>query len=311
MLAAGCPFPSPRFRCHAPTLRSMLIRCAACAVFPVVALASASVVAQQPPAAASQHAASGRRIAQTPARPVRRQQPDLRQRSACDAARTRRRAAEPRWRSKRRHSSHRAAPSPIAGRTGTPRPRSRPVIGTRSCCRNAAACSRAWSIPNSARSPNAARAIARTGTSQRKRRRRAQRRCCSRRGVPTPRGKRNSIARRNRWRRASTPPSCRPATSLRAWAKTHGDKATFPDGVHPSVAATLIMAIQFHEAIVGRAPQPVDVTLDFALLPANAAIKPDAPMESQAQLKGTKGKVVVRPTRSRRCCPRRNPDLSR
>ena len=81
---------------------------------------------------------------------------------------------------------------------------------------------------------------------------------------------------------------------LRAWAKTHGDKATFPDGVHPSVAATLIMAIQFHEAIVGRAPQPVDVTLDFALLPANAAIKPDAPMESQAQLKGTKGKVVVK-----------------
>ena len=81
---------------------------------------------------------------------------------------------------------------------------------------------------------------------------------------------------------------------LRAWAKAHGDKATFPDGVHPSVAATLIMAIQFHEAIVGRAPQPVDVTLDFALLPANAAIKPDAPMESQAQLKGTPKKTVVK-----------------
>ena len=32
---------------------------------------------------------------------------------------------------------------------------------------------------------------------------------------------------------------------------------------------------------------PADVTLDFALLPANAAIQPDAPMESQAQLKGS------------------------
>jgi hypothetical protein len=83
-------------------------------------------------------------------------------------------------------------------------------------------------------------------------------------------------------------------SSLRALAQRNGDKATFPDGVHPSLMATLVMAVQLHQAIVGTAPQPVDVTLDFALLPANAAITPDTPMESQAQLKGHPQKVLVK-----------------
>lgn len=82
--------------------------------------------------------------------------------------------------------------------------------------------------------------------------------------------------------------------TLRALARRNGEKATFPDGVHPSLVATLVMAVQLHQAIVGTAVQPADVTLDFALLPANAAIKPDAPMESQAQLKGSGNKVLVK-----------------
>ena len=83
-------------------------------------------------------------------------------------------------------------------------------------------------------------------------------------------------------------------TALRALARRNGEGATFPDGVHPSLVATLVMAVQLHQAIVGTAPQATDVTLDFALLPANAAIKPDAPMESQAQLKGSGNKVLVK-----------------
>ena len=83
-------------------------------------------------------------------------------------------------------------------------------------------------------------------------------------------------------------------TSLRALAQRNGEKVVFPDGIHPSVLATLVMAVQLHEAIVGAPPQAVDVTLDFALLPANAAIEADTPMESQPQLTGDGRKVVVK-----------------
>lgn len=82
--------------------------------------------------------------------------------------------------------------------------------------------------------------------------------------------------------------------TLRTLAQRNGEKATFPDGIHPSVLATLVMAVQLHEAIVGTAPQATDVTLDFALLPANAAIQPDTPMEAQPQLKGDGRKVLVK-----------------
>ncbi|WP_036169436.1 SGNH/GDSL hydrolase family protein [Noviluteimonas dokdonensis] len=82
--------------------------------------------------------------------------------------------------------------------------------------------------------------------------------------------------------------------ALRALAHRNGDKATFPDTVHPSLVATLVMAAQLHEAIVGAWPQPADVTLDFALLPANAAVTADTPMESQEQLKGQPKKTVVK-----------------
>jgi hypothetical protein len=83
-------------------------------------------------------------------------------------------------------------------------------------------------------------------------------------------------------------------TALRALAHRNGTQSTFPDGLHPSLIATLVMATQLHHAIVGTWPVPTDVTLAFALLPANAAVTPDAPMESQAQLKGAPKKTVVK-----------------
>jgi len=81
---------------------------------------------------------------------------------------------------------------------------------------------------------------------------------------------------------------------LRAWAAAHSSEATFPDKVHPSVPATLIMAGQLYRAITGNDAQAADVTLDFALLPPMAAVKPDTPLEQQPQLKGDGRKVVVR-----------------
>ena len=82
--------------------------------------------------------------------------------------------------------------------------------------------------------------------------------------------------------------------ALRAYAAQHGQEATFPDKLHPSVAATLVMAAQLHRAIVGALPQATDVLLDFALLPVRAAVKPDAPMEAQAQLQGDGRKLLVK-----------------
>jgi hypothetical protein len=83
-------------------------------------------------------------------------------------------------------------------------------------------------------------------------------------------------------------------STLRAWAATHTSEATFPDKIHPSLPATLIMAAQLYRAITGNDAQAADVTLDFALLPPMAAVKPDAPLEQQAQLKGDGRKVVVK-----------------
>jgi hypothetical protein len=83
-------------------------------------------------------------------------------------------------------------------------------------------------------------------------------------------------------------------STLRAWASAHSQEATFPDKVHPSLPATLIMAAQLYRAIAGSDPKPADVTLDFALLPPMAAVKPDAPLEQQPQLKGDGRKVVVK-----------------
>ena len=54
------------------------------------------------------------------------------------------------------------------------------------------------------------------------------------------------------------------------------------------------MAAQLHRATVGALPQPTDVMLDFALLPVRAAIKPEAPVESQPQLQGDGHPLLVK-----------------
>ena len=72
----------------------------------------------------------------------------------------------------------------------------------------------------------------------------------------------------------------------------------------------MIMAAQLYRAITGGEPQARDVTLDFPLLPANAAIKADAPMEGQPQLAGDGSASWSRPMRSRCCWTHRSPEPS-
>lgn len=66
------------------------------------------------------------------------------------------------------------------------------------------------------------------------------------------------------------------------------------DGVHPTVAASLTIAAQLYNAITGRKLQPADLMLDFPLLPANALVNPDAPVETQPQLAGDGGRVLIK-----------------
>lgn len=83
-------------------------------------------------------------------------------------------------------------------------------------------------------------------------------------------------------------------STLRQFAARHSQAETFPDGAHPSTQASLIMAAQLYRALTGSDAQAVDLTIDFALLPANALVKPDAPLEQQPQLAGDGGRLVIK-----------------
>ncbi len=65
-----------------------------------------------------------------------------------------------------------------------------------------------------------------------------------------------------------------------------------PDGVHPSVSASLVIAALMYRGITGQVAGAHDVTIDFRLLPVNAAMDPRLPLESQAHLAGD-GKTIV------------------
>lgn len=81
--------------------------------------------------------------------------------------------------------------------------------------------------------------------------------------------------------------------TLHDWAATRDDPSVvFPDGGHPGVTASLVMAAQLYRSITGEAPQAHDVIINFPMLPPNAMVKPTAPLEDQAQIAGD-GSVVV------------------
>ncbi|WP_407908017.1 hypothetical protein [Lysobacter claricitrinus] len=73
--------------------------------------------------------------------------------------------------------------------------------------------------------------------------------------------------------------------ALQAEARATSRAATFPDGVHPSLGGTLLMAAQIYRAITGVAPTPRSLRIDVALLPITTAIDPKVPMETQQPTK--------------------------
>lgn len=90
---------------------------------------------------------------------------------------------------------------------------------------------------------------------------------------------------RSNLRNASTAVEIVPAAEvLRAYASRQSKAQVFPDGIHPGVPASLIMAAQLYRAVSGRPAQAHDVVIDFPLLQANALIDPQVPLESQGRL---------------------------
>jgi len=84
---------------------------------------------------------------------------------------------------------------------------------------------------------------------------------------------------------------------LRAQDKRQPATPMFSDGIHASLEGAVMIAARLYRGIVGTAPKANDLELDFALLPPNAAIKPELPIEKQPQLAAT-GKSVRVPADS-------------
>ncbi|TWI02920.1 hypothetical protein IP90_02021 [Luteimonas cucumeris] len=73
---------------------------------------------------------------------------------------------------------------------------------------------------------------------------------------------------------------------LRAQARRQPSPPMLTDGVHASLEGAVLIAARLYRSITGRAVSAADLELDFALLPANARIRPDMLMEQQPQLAG-------------------------
>lgn len=84
------------------------------------------------------------------------------------------------------------------------------------------------------------------------------------------------------------------AATLYRFAGNRAAEDVLVDGIHPSVSSSLVMAAQLYQAISGREAQPADLLIDFPLLPANAMITPDKPMETQAQIAGDGSRVLLK-----------------
>ncbi len=67
-----------------------------------------------------------------------------------------------------------------------------------------------------------------------------------------------------------------------------------PDATHPSIQGSLMLALALYRDITGQAPVAKDLRVTAPLLPVNAAVSPDSPMEAQPGLAGD-GKVTVIP----------------
>ena len=84
------------------------------------------------------------------------------------------------------------------------------------------------------------------------------------------------------------------AGGVESLRKSMPDARPYPDGVHPSTMASLMIAVTLYRQLTGNTPQARDLKVDAVLLPVNAAVSPATAMESQAAMAGT-GKPTLVP----------------
>lgn len=84
------------------------------------------------------------------------------------------------------------------------------------------------------------------------------------------------------------------AAAIEALHKAQPDTSPYPDGIHPSTQASLMLAVSLYREITGTAPTAQALRVTAPLLPVNAAVAPDTALESQPAFAGN-GKAVVVP----------------
>ena len=83
------------------------------------------------------------------------------------------------------------------------------------------------------------------------------------------------------------------AGALEALHKAQPKVVLYPDGTHPSTQASLMLALALYRDITGVAPIARDLRVRAPLLPVNAAVAADAPIESQPGLAGNDAVTLV------------------
>jgi len=83
------------------------------------------------------------------------------------------------------------------------------------------------------------------------------------------------------------------AGALDALRKAQPKVVLYPDGTHPSTQASLMLALALYRDITGATPIARDLRVRAPLLPVNAAVAADAPIESQQALAGNGAVTLV------------------
>lgn len=83
------------------------------------------------------------------------------------------------------------------------------------------------------------------------------------------------------------------AGALEALHEAQPKAVLYPDGTHPSTQASLMLALALYRDISGAVPVARDLRVRAPLLPVNAAVAADAPIESQPGLAGNGAVTLV------------------
>jgi hypothetical protein len=83
------------------------------------------------------------------------------------------------------------------------------------------------------------------------------------------------------------------AGALEALHEAQPEAVLYPDGTHPSTQASLMLAIALYRDIADAMPVARDLRVRAPLLPVNAAVSADTPMESQPGLAGSGAVTMV------------------